>query len=63
MATDLSKFLRFAADGDDADITLVSSFKSIERFLEELEKRRVGPSGMISKLNTLCSSMSFVLHR
>ena len=59
MATDLSKFLQF---GEQLDIKLVSSFKCIERYTEELVRRQIGPSGIIGKLTAFGMMMSFVLH-
>ena len=64
MATDLSKFLFFSAgQAGDLDIYMVASFKAIESFVEELQKSKVGPSGIISKINVIVTAMSFVLHQ
>ena len=61
MATDLSKFLKFASS--DLDLSSLVKMKEIEKFVEELQDRRIGPSGITSKLNTLCSAQRFLIHR
>lgn len=63
MAVDLSKFLRFASTDDSVDINLVSCMKAIEDYVAELQKREIGPSGIIAKLNVLCYAQTFILHR
>lgn len=63
MATDLSKFLFFSCKGQDLDMKRVASFKAVEAFVEELRRRKVGPSGIIGKLNVLMLAQSFLLYR
>jgi hypothetical protein len=62
MTVDLSKFLRFCSP-DEIDVTSVCKPKSIEDYLDELQRRKVGPSGIISKLNVLNYAQTFVVHR
>ena len=61
MATDLSKYLYYSREEGTTkpEIEKVASFKCIEAFIEELVKRQLGASGMISKLNTLMSAQCF----
>ncbi len=61
MATDLSKFLHLSAP--EIDITNVIKMKFVEWYVEELRNRKIGPSGIISKLNVLCTAQTFLLHR
>lgn len=68
MTTDLSKFLHHARGegvqpGAAPDIDKVSSYKAVEKYVEELGQRSVGPSGIIGKLNVIVSAQSFRLHK
>ena len=64
MATDLSKFLWSASDGaDEAILELVASFKAIEKYAEQLEMMKIGPSGIIGKLTVIGSAQAFLLNR
>ncbi len=64
MATDLSKFLFFSAPpGSPLNIDMSVSMNAIEAFQQELTDRKLGPSGIISKLNVLCFAQKFILHR
>ena len=62
MATDLSKFLHFASS-EALDITLVTKMKLIKGYISELQRRKIGPSGIISKLNTLSFAQTFISQR
>ena len=62
MATDLSKFLKFTKEAD-LDITLVVQIKSIDAYVDYLRERRLGPSGIISKLNVINFGQKFLLYR
>lgn len=61
MATDLSKFLHYSAA--EVDLDEVLKMKSVDRYMEELRRRKIGPSGIISKLNVLCTAQTFLVHR
>ena len=62
IATDLSKFLHFSSSGK-IDINTSVDVNCVEEYVEELRRRRIGPSGVISKLNTLCFAQSFIVQR
>lgn len=62
MAVDLSKFLHFASSSS-LNLQNVVRMKAVDEYVEELRRRKVGPSGIISKLNNLCHTQTFVLHR
>ncbi len=62
MATDLSKFLYYSSP-EEIRFDNVVKMKAIDGFVDELQERNVGPSGIISKLNTLCYAQTFLLHR
>ena len=62
MATDLSKFLHHSSP-NELDFNEVVRMKSVEEYIRELQTRRIGPSGIVSKLNTLCFAQTFVMHR
>lgn len=62
MATDLSKFLHFSSP-DKIDINNSVKMKCVEDYVEELQRRTIGPSGIISKLNTLCFAQTFIVQR
>ncbi len=61
MATDLSKFLYFT--GGEICIQKVASFKAVEAYVKELHDRKVGPSGIIAKLNVISFAQAFLIHR
>ena len=61
IATDLSKFLRHCSS--DVDLNNVVRMKAVNEYVDELEKRKIGPSGIVSKLNTLCHAQTFVIDR
>ena len=60
-ALDLSKFLHFA-DPDEINLNHVLSIHKIEEYLKELVKRNLGPSGPVSKLQTLSQAQTFLVH-
>jgi hypothetical protein len=62
MATDLSKFLYYSSPSD-IDVNHTVKMKCIEEYIKELQRRRIGPSGIISKLNTLCFAQMFIVQR
>ena len=62
MATDLSKFLKYTKEAD-LDINQVVQMKSIDTYVDHLRERRLGPSGIISKLNVINFGQKFLLYR
>jgi site-specific recombinase XerD len=62
ITVDLSKFLQFCSP-EEIDLTNVCKPKSIEDYLDELQRRKVGPSEIISKLNVLNYAQTFIVHR
>ena len=62
IATDVSKFLCFTSP-EKIDIEHVVKMKAIEAFVEELHRREIGASGIVSKLNAICHAQTFILHR
>lgn len=58
MAIDLSKFLHFTSSS--LNIENVVKMKEVDGYVEELRKRKVGPSGIVSKLTTLCHAQTFL---
>ena len=49
---DLSKYFYFAVEGNKLDLTLVISYKRNEKFIEDLQRRGVGPSSGSLPVNT-----------
>lgn len=62
MAKDLSKFLMFHKT-EEPDMKKVASFKAVECYVEELQKRNIGSSGIIAKLNVLCFAQVYLLNK
>lgn len=62
MSTDLSKFLYHASPAE-FDFLNVVKVKAIAVYVNELEQRKLGPSGIIAKLNILCHAQNFLIER
>ena len=62
MATDLSEFLKFGKE-EDIDITIVVQKRLIDAYVDHLRDRRLGLSGIISKLNVINFGQKFLLYR
>jgi len=61
IATDLSKFLYHSSP--ELDFNNVVKMKAVNDYVDELEQRKIGPSGIVSKLNTLCHAQTFIIDR
>ena len=59
-AVDLAKFLHLA-DKSCCDITNVTRMANVVRYLNKLRESKVGPSGQITKLNTLCNALKMFM--
>ena len=62
MVTDLSKFLKYSKK-EDIDINIVVQMKAVDGYVNHLRERRLGPSGIISKLNVINFGQKFLLYR
>ena len=64
-AVDLSEFLYNAnhPQPEEPDILLVSKISAIESYVQLLEKLKLGPSGICSKLNMVTHAQLYLLHR
>lgn len=60
LATDLSKFLRHS-NSTELNFHDVVRMKAVNDYVDELERWKIGPSGIISKLNTLCHAQTFLI--
>ena len=59
-AVDLAKFLHLA-DKSCCDITNVRRMANVVRYLNKLRESKVGPSGQITKLNTLSNALKMLM--
>lgn len=62
MARELSKFLYYTTP-EEINFHDVVNIQSIDAFVKELNVRKIGPCGLMLKLNTLCHAHRFLLHR
>lgn len=62
MARDLSKFLWLVSEGRALDLKNVASQRNIDAYVQAIRELKIGPSGIISKLNVIVAAQNFLLH-
>ena len=62
MCVDLSKFLHFSSP-ERVNLDRVLEMPAVEEYVQEPQRRQVGPSEIVAKLNVILFAQTFMINR